>query len=161
MHKVYRSSGPMALHGFLQKLSVATVGIFQGFVLIDLAFDVESLRGKFSSSKPFYQGREEHPALDRLALLQAPLLLALLSTVYVAIRDRSWQNWSALVLLLAAMFGGSNVVKLRDYMKEHREEEVVHPSLVNIAWIHVLMSVALGLCLFLLCLEGSAKDKSA
>ena len=148
--------------GIAEIFRAAAVGVFQGYVLIDLCFDVESLRGKFSSSRPFYMGRDEHPKFpDRLLILQLPMLLALMSMLYVSlVRDRCWQNIAALVLLLGSLFGGSQVLKLRETMASQRDSDsLVHAALVEIAWVHVAMFVMLGVCLMLLCAAGVRSEK--
>ena len=140
----------------------AAVGVFQGYVLIDLCFDIESLRGKFSSSKPFYMGRGEHPAFpDRFLILQLPMLLALSSMLYVSlVRDRCWQNVASLLLLLGSLLAGSRVLKLRESMVAQQDSDTaVHAALVNIAWIHVSMFTMLTLCLALMCFTGVRSDK--
>ena len=157
-----RTMGSYTRVGGMAIFRAAAVGIFEGYVLIDLCFDIESLRGKFSSSKPFYLGRQEHPAFpDRLLILQLPMLLALLSMVYVSlIADRCWQNFVSLLLLLGSLFAGSRVLKLRDSMAEDtNSDSAVHAALVDIAWIHVFMFGMLSLCLLLLCMAGVRSDK--
>ncbi|CAE6964941.1 unnamed protein product [Symbiodinium natans] len=147
--------------GMMETFRAATVGVFQGYVLIDLCFDIESLRGKFSSSKPFYLGRGEHPAFpDRLLILQLPMLLALASMLYVSlVRDRCWPNAIALVLLLGSLFAGNQVLKLRESMASQKSDGAVHAALVEVAWLHVLMFAMLSLCLVLLCAAGVRSDK--
>ena len=166
-HKIIKSrlrlSGmtPHVRVGIAEIFRAAAIGVFQGYVLIDLCFDVESLRGKFSSSRPFYMGRDEHPKFpDRLLILQLPMLLALMSTIYVSVRDRCWQNIAALVLLLGSLFAGSQVLKLRETMASQRDSDsIVHAALVEIAWVHVAMFGMLSVCLMLLCAAGVRSEK--
>mmetsp|Transcript_29913 Transcript_29913/g.56100 ORF Transcript_29913/g.56100 Transcript_29913/m.56100 type:complete len:154 (-) Transcript_29913:96-557(-) len=147
--------------GQVELFRAVTIGIFQGYVLIDLCFDIESIRGKFTSSKPFYLGRGEHPAFpDRFLILQLPMLLALASTCYVGLlHDRSWQNIGALLLLFGSLFQGNRVLQLRQNMSQNQDSASVETALVEIAWIHVAMFCMLSLCLVLVGLAGVRVDK--
>lgn len=118
-------------------MRAAGLGVFMGFILIDLAFDLESMAGDVSSSKPFYFARARHGVASRLILL-GPLFLTLVLQLIACWRYRLPEDIFALVLNIAANCGGAYVLAKRKEMEAAAPEEV--PSLLAaIGYAHVAM----------------------
>ena len=115
------------------------LGIFLGFILIDLAFDLDALEGRFDAPQSFYFHRNETiPSTRMTVLLQLPLLLVLLSQLYGAVQHRTWRAFLSLVLSLGALGGGNHVMGLRAAMST-ANPSLLQQQLVEVAWTHVVM----------------------
>ena len=132
--------GP-GMTGAADSLRLLLLGVFLGFLLIDLAFDMESIAGKFSTSSAFYLGRDEHDGLRRALLLQAPLLLCLALFGARCIRPRCWHDVLALLCVMCAMGGGSHVLSQRTLLSAVASDRPLERQelLTRIAWTHVAM----------------------
>ena len=127
------------------------LGVFLGFVLIDLAFDVESARGRYDTSKDFYFGRQQHDPRSRFVLLALPLGLLLLVSVAAVLGRPSWANGAGMLCVLAANACGSFVIGQRVSMDEWQlagahavggeaeAEAEIERCLVRICYAHFAM----------------------
>lgn len=137
----------------------ALLGVFLGFVLIDLVFDLESIDGNFDAPTSFYIHRNETISPTRtMILLQIPLLSTLLFQVIGVIKARSWQSILSLILTLGAMFGGNHVIGLRGQMNTGNTT-LLHAQLVEVAWTHVIMLPLLLGAIFLTRNQPCTKTK--
>ena len=117
------------------------LGVFLGFVLIDLVFDLESLNGDFEAPLSFYQHRNHTiPALRMTVLLQIPLMCTLLAQFYGMVTQRTWMSVVSFFFTLAAMIGGNRVMGLREEMeKETVTTLLLQQHLTDIAITHAIM----------------------
>jgi hypothetical protein len=147
-------------------LRLLLLGVFLGFLLLDLAFDFESIAGKFDTSLDFYLGRDKHDALSRALLMQGPLLLCLALFAARGIRWRCWHDLLALLCVMFAMVGGSHVLSQRALLSAIASDRPLERQqlLTRIAWTHVAMLPLLLLAAAATQLAGTrgeAKRKTA
>ena len=117
----------------------ALLGVFLGFVLIDLVFDLDSLDGNFEAPTSFYQHRNHTiPSVRMTILLQIPLGLVVLTQLFYAVKHRTWASTLSFICTLAANMGGARVMTVRAAMDDSNPL-LLHEQLIQIAWLHIVM----------------------
>eukprot|EP01006_Ploeotia_vitrea_P053994 TRINITY_DN67836_c4_g2_i1.p1 TRINITY_DN67836_c4_g2~~TRINITY_DN67836_c4_g2_i1.p1 ORF type:complete len:138 (-),score=1.76 TRINITY_DN67836_c4_g2_i1:166-579(-) len=123
----------------LTSLRTLSVGVFVGYVLMDLAFDFETLRG--NPARVFYLERGQHGVLSRLILV-LPLLGCIIVHLLPIFITSTTTDVVALALCIAVNGLGAMVMKLRAEMdKNPKETKLVQNNLNKIAKLHIAMLV--------------------
>ena len=137
------------------------LGVFLGFVLIDLVFDLESINGNFDAPLSFYQHRNiTIPSLRMTILLQLPLICTILSQFYYLVTKRTFMSLLSFIFTLIAMAGGNHVMGLRSLMNESNDI-LIKEQLIEIAWTHVIMFPVLLIAILTSYSSSSSKKESS
>lgn len=123
-------------------LLLAMQGLLLGYALLDLAFDVDALKGHFEDQRRFYLTRDAHPSLNRM-IVASPLPFLVLLTLWIAARHQTLKSFLQMLLVLTANGCGLKVVILRKELVQLSgvQGDAYHDQdiLTSICYLHLAM----------------------